>query len=232
MPLPGTDTFTGVAGSALSAHVADVGLGGLVHSGLQAGESLTIDPGGENEAEHLGLSVAAALFRFIRYMNDMADDACEVQISFVIVQVGGVMCLMNKNTTIENGHGCAFYKASATSLVFDRRDVTGAVVQTVVVDAAVPGNGMAKVGMRLVGTTITPFRINTVGVRVSYAGITVPDLRDGNHRRLGIILKSQIGNFVQHVDNFAATAFPWSSPAAVAGVWASPAVAGGSWASG
>jgi hypothetical protein len=231
VPLPGSDTFTGANGSALSAHVADVGLGGLVHSALQGGESLTIE---DNQCQHAMSFVAAALFRFVRYLNDMADDVMEVQLDLLAVDVGGVMCLMNKNTTIENGHGCAFYKASPTSLVFDRRDATGAIVQTVAVDPAVTGSPIAKVGMRVIGTTITPFRIGEDGVRVSYAGITVPDLRDGNHRRVGFILKSKTGGgFIQLVDNLAATAYsPWNSPAAVGGAWASPVAVGGSWASG
>jgi hypothetical protein len=103
-------------------------------------------------------------------------------------EIGGISFLQKTND-LSNGEGCSFYakaiSAAQCEIYFERRSAVGAIQQQVLLETAnIAANTSAGTfRAEVIGLTVTCYRNG-----VAYAPIALTaDLRDGTHRRAGIM---------------------------------------------
>lgn len=185
------DTFTD-SDKNLVDHTPDFGFGGWTYSGV-ASDWIILG----NKA----VQVPRFVYHFCRSDNDIVDDNFEVFLDYTrsaFTDYSGenvsIYLLADKSNDIALGEGVtvSFTRESAVEMrlqVF-RRDSAGNIVQQVTVATGLPiGLGDSiRIGAIVTGLEVQPYTEPAGGgTRTDYSAVTLTaDLRDGDHKRIGL----------------------------------------------
>lgn len=196
------DTFTDPTGTDLQNHTADVGGG------------WTCDAVWEiqfNQATYDRNTLTPSM-SYAQMSADRGDNNIRVSANFFrgnddpfiapYQEIGGITFLQ-KSDDISNGEGCAAYfksiSAGQVELIFERRGAGGAIQQQQVLATlnVAPNSSAGVLRAVVVGESVTITNGTTV-----YPSITIPNLRDGTHRRAGLCALTGDPSGRYFMDNF------------------------------
>ena len=221
----------------LNAHTPNFGFGGWTYSG--AANEWTITSLEANK------TVTNNDTQFCRSDNDIVDDRFEVYADYTRGTGGdfpgerqGLYLLGSGTTAIANGDGVEMALVRSgpgtLSLRLIRRDSAGVEQQDVLITGLTitPGNSQ-RIGATVSGLNVTPWTEPAGGgTRTNYSAITLTlDLRDGDHKRIGLTGRSESAPPRATMDNLTVQIEPWwAQDAEPAGSWTQDAEPAGSWA--
>ncbi len=207
------DTFTD-SNQNLSGHTPDFGFGGWTYSGAANEWTIlsnkAVKPLTDNDTQ------------FCRSDNDLVDDNFDLRATFTRSSGGefagerqGLYILGHKSTAIANGEGVqlVLLRSDGSSMNFHiiRRDSAGVEQQnTLLANISIAAGASLDIGVTVSGLDVTGWTEPAGGgTRTDRGTVTLTaDLRDGDHKRMGLTGRTESNAPLASMDNLTLTLNP------------------------